>query len=103
MQPLRTVRRLEQTCGPTKVARVGRASQGCEVRGSLLVRPRFDFAFTRGTSLWVTFPPGGSGERADSSLSRVTGYRRSHRREDTTPHYRNFNPHIAVPLKRVDA
>src|SRR6266436_1405900 len=26
------------------------------------------------------FPPGGSGERAASSLSRVTGYRRSNRR-----------------------
>src|ERR1700745_2596044 len=26
------------------------------------------------------FPPGGSGERAASSLSRVPGYRRSHRR-----------------------
>src|SRR5712691_6608605 len=28
------------------------------------------------------FPPGGSGERAASSLSRVTGYRRSHRRRE---------------------
>src|SRR6266566_4109490 len=27
------------------------------------------------------FPPGGSGERAKSSLTRVTGYRRSHRRK----------------------
>src|SRR5438552_14362187 len=33
------------------------------------------------------FPPGGSGERAASSLSRVTGYRRSHRRGETTPNY----------------
>src|ERR1700739_3811485 len=33
------------------------------------------------------FPPGGSGERAASSLSRVTGYRRSPRRGETTPHY----------------
>src|ERR1035437_10301681 len=32
------------------------------------------------------FPPDGSGERAASSLSRVTGYRRSHRGE-TTPNY----------------
>ncbi|MCU1297484.1 MAG: polymerase, sigma-24 subunit, subfamily [Acidobacteriaceae bacterium] len=33
------------------------------------------------------FPPGGSGERAASSLSRITGYRRSHRRRETTPNY----------------
>src|SRR5438105_13325462 len=33
------------------------------------------------------FPPGGSGERAASSLRRVTGYRRSHRRGETTPNY----------------
>src|SRR6201982_2213783 len=33
------------------------------------------------------FPPGGSGERAASSLSRVTGYRRSHSRGETTPNY----------------
>lgn len=33
------------------------------------------------------FPPGGSGERAASSLSRVTGYRRSHRRGETMPNY----------------
>src|SRR5580704_4048619 len=33
------------------------------------------------------FPPGGSGERAASSLSRVTGYRRSHKRGETTPNY----------------
>src|SRR2546426_7229532 len=33
------------------------------------------------------FPPGGSGERAASSLSRVTGYRCSHRRGETTPNY----------------
>src|SRR5438093_7578881 len=33
------------------------------------------------------FPPGGSGERAANSLTRVTGYRRSHRREETTPNY----------------
>ena len=32
-------------------------------------------------------PPGGSGERAANSLTRVTGYRRSHRREQTTPNY----------------
>src|SRR5262249_49745820 len=32
-------------------------------------------------------PPGGSGERAAKSLTRVTGYRRSHRREVTTPNY----------------
>src|SRR2546426_4718525 len=30
------------------------------------------------------FPPGGSGERAASSLSRVTGYRRSHRDRKST-------------------
>src|ERR1700691_353052 len=33
------------------------------------------------------FPPGRSGERAASSLSRVTGYRRSHSRGETTPNY----------------
>src|ERR1700751_5593523 len=33
------------------------------------------------------FPLGGSGERAANSLTRVTGYRRSHRREQTTPNY----------------
>src|SRR5271167_1069064 len=32
-------------------------------------------------------PPGWSGERAASSLSRVTGYRRSHKRGETTPNY----------------
>src|SRR4029077_4790057 len=32
-------------------------------------------------------PPGGSGEHATSSLSRVTGYRRSHKRGETTPNY----------------
>src|SRR5271156_6675942 len=32
-------------------------------------------------------PPGGSGERAASSLSRVTGYRRSHRTRETMPNY----------------
>src|SRR6266550_3024436 len=33
----------------------------------------------------ITSPPGGSGERAASSLTRVTGYRRSHRRERQRP------------------
>jgi hypothetical protein len=28
------------------------------------------------------FPPGGSGERAEGTLSRVSGYRRSHRGRD---------------------
>ena len=32
-------------------------------------------------------PPGGSGERATTSLTRVTGCRRSHRRGETTPNY----------------
>ena len=37
--------------------------------------------------IWHRFPPGGSGERAASSLTRVTGYRRSHRTQETTPTY----------------
>src|SRR5262249_56192629 len=32
-------------------------------------------------------PPGGSGERAANSLTRVTGYRHFHRTEETTPNH----------------
>src|SRR6266446_3292971 len=71
-------------CCQTFVAQSGTHRQlprRTELRPGFFCEHRFLLSYA------AYLPPGGSGERAAITLTRVTGYRRSHRGETTTPNY----------------